>query len=264
MVRLMPAPPLSSVLAEFGVEGVQPEALAGGRGTAWRAGDVVLKPLDMSIDALRWQADVLSSVVPDDFRVAVPLRTHEGELVVEGWTAWPALTGGHAERWLDIVAVGERFHRALGDVERPSALLDARTDGWARADRLAWGELPAGRFSDVPELARLLAVRQSVNAPDQLVHGDLSGNVLFADGLPPAVIDLSPYWRPAAYASAIVAVDAVLWHGADIELLSTVAGRRGGQFLVRALLFRLLSERNPASASTAHRPAVEYVCHRAS
>jgi uncharacterized protein (TIGR02569 family) len=257
----MPAPPPRVVLAEFGVAGGRPEALAGGQGSSWRAGDVVLKPLDMSIDALRWQADVLSRVVPDGFRVAVPLHARGGELVVEGWTGWPLLTGGHAPRWLDIVAVGERFHHALAEVERPSALLDARTDAWGRADRVAWGESPPGRFAHVPDFARLLAVRRPVSTPSQLVHGDLSGNVLFAHGLPPAVIDFSPYWRPAAYASAVVAVDAVLRHRADAELLTVIAGRgSGAQLLVRALLFRLLSERDPAAAAAGCRESIEQVC----
>jgi uncharacterized protein (TIGR02569 family) len=199
----MPAPPAQG-LAAFDVS-ARPEPVSGDQATAWRAGDVVLKPLDMSIDALRWQAEVLGAVESDGFRVAPPLRTGDGDLVVDGWTAWPMLAGTHAPRWADIVAVGERFHRALARVERPAAVLDARTDGWARADRIAWGEQPAGDFGRVPEVGHLLAARTAVSAPSQLIHGDLSGNVLFADGLPPAVIDLSPYWRPPAYASAIVA-----------------------------------------------------------
>ena len=32
---------------------------------------------------------------------------------------------------------------------------------------------------------------------DLLIHADLAGNVLFADGMPPAVIDFSPLERPA-------------------------------------------------------------------
>jgi uncharacterized protein (TIGR02569 family) len=250
----MPAPP-AAVLAAFAVSG-RPERLAGGQGTAWRAGDVVLKPLDMSHEALRWQSEVLGSIETAGLRLAVPLRSRDGELVVDGWTAWPLLAGAHAPRWPEILAVGERFHQALASVERPSAVLDARTDGWARADRIAWGEAPAADFAGLPEVSHLLAARTAVSASNQLIHGDLSGNVLFADGLAPAVIDLSPYWRPAAYASAIVAVDAVLWYGADIGLLSTVAD---AQFLVRALLFRLLASRDPAGAAAAYRPAIEFV-----
>jgi uncharacterized protein (TIGR02569 family) len=243
-----PAPP-GAVLAAFAVSG-RPERLAGGQGTAWRAGDVVLKPLDMSLEALRWQSEVLGSIETAGLRLAVPIRSRDGELAVDGWTAWPLLAGAHAPRW------PERLHQALAGAERPSAVLDARTDGWARADRIAWGEASAADFADLPEVSHLLAARTAVSASNQLIHGDLSGNVLFADGLPPAVIDLSPYWRPAAYASAVVVVDAVLWYGADVGLLSTVAD---AQFLVRALLFRLLASRDPAGAAAAYRPAIEFV-----
>jgi uncharacterized protein (TIGR02569 family) len=247
----MPAPP-DEVLARFGAS-ARPEALPGGQRTAWRAGDVVLKPLDMSLDALRWQADVLGSMACDD---VAPLRSAGGELVVDGWTAWALQAGDHAPRWADILAVGERFHRALAGVERPSSILDARTDPWARADRIAWGEEDAGRFAQAPEVAHLLAARSAVTAASQLIHGDLSGNVLFADGLAPAVIDVSPYWRPVEYAAAIVVVDAVLWHGADVELLS-VGG--DAQLLVRALLFRLLASHDPAVAAAGYCPAIEFV-----
>jgi hypothetical protein len=53
-----------------------------------------------------------------------------------------------------------------------------------------------------------------------------------------------------------VAVDAVLWHGAGLELLAAVAAP---QYLVRALLFRLLSERDPTTTAAGHRSAVDYV-----
>ena len=83
-----------------------------------------------------------------------------------------------------------------------------------------------------------------VDLPDQLIHGDLSGNVLFDPVLPPAVIDWSLYWRPAAYARAVVVVDGLLWYGAGDELAVAEATReQAGQMLVRALLFRLVVDR---------------------
>jgi uncharacterized protein (TIGR02569 family) len=257
----MNAPPPTTLTA-FELDS-RPEPLPGGQGTAWRAGDVVLKPLDMSVAALRWQAEVLNDVEPDGFRVAPPLRSRDGELVVDGWTAWPMLAGVHLPRWADIVAVGERFHRALAHVDRPAEVLDARTDVWARADRIAWGEEPPGDFAGIPEVARLLDAQTPIDAPSQVVHCDLSGNVLFADGLPPAIIDVSAYWRPAQYASAVVVVDAVLWYGADLALLGTVAsGDDGPQLLVRALLLRLLAERDPAAAAPGYRRLVTFITER--
>ena len=62
-----------------------------------------------------------------------------------------------------------------------------------------------------------------VRAANQVIHGELSGNVLFAAGQAPAVIDFSPYRRPAAYADAIVAVDGLLWFGAGRELVKLAA-----------------------------------------
>ncbi|MBW3640702.1 MAG: hypothetical protein KY451_12770 [Actinobacteria bacterium] len=66
--------------------------------------------------------------------------------------------------------------------------------------------------------------------------------MLFAPGLSPAIIDFSPYWRPAAYASAVVAVDGVLLFGAGEALLQRAADEAGTvQTLLRALSFRLIA-----------------------
>ncbi len=83
------------------------------------------------------------------------------------------------------------------------------------------------------------ALRPVDTSASQLVHGDLTGNVLFAEGLPPAVIDVSPYWRPPAFADAVVVGDALLWEGADESLLGAVEDVVDfPQFLLRALVFR--------------------------
>jgi len=252
--------PSPTVLEQFGASGHVPVRLPGGQGTAWRAGDVVLKPLDMAVEALAWQADVLARADFEGVRVAVPLRSRGSALTVEGWAAWPVLAGSHEPRWAEIAAAGENLHRGLAELARPSALLDARTDPWARADRVAWGEAPAGERAKVPDVARLLDLRRPVQAVSRLMHADLTGNVLFAPGLPPAVIDLSLFWRPPAYASAIVAVDAVGWHAAEPELLGRLApGLTGAQLLVRALLFRILAADDAAAAAAALAPAIEHV-----
>jgi uncharacterized protein (TIGR02569 family) len=86
----------------------------------------------------------------------------------------------------------------------------------------------------------LLAARQPVPGPAQIVHGDLLCNVLFAAGLPPAVIDWAPYWRPPAWASAVAVVDALCWHGAGPDVLDRWAHLPDwGQMLIRALIFRI-------------------------
>jgi uncharacterized protein (TIGR02569 family) len=225
--------PPADVLATFGVT-AQPEPLSGGRETAWRCGDLVVKPLDLSVEEVRWQGTLFERLESDGFRVP-RLRG-----VSDGWCAWEYLAGEHRERaWPEVIAVGERFHAAIVDVPRPS-FLDARTNHWAIGERVAWGELPTSDFADVKHLSRLVDARRPVDtSASRLVHGDLTGNVLFADDLPPAVIDFSPYWRPTGFASAIVVGDALLWEGADENLLAAVAHVDDfPQLLLRALIFR--------------------------
>ena len=265
--RLRPA---AAVLAAFGAAG-EPESLGGGQGSSWRAGEIVLKPLDTSEEELAWLEDVLGSLRCDGFRVALPLRAVDGSLVVDGWTAWRAVEGRHEERrWPEIVTVGERFHAALAGLPRPG-FLDRRTNPWAVGDRVAWGELPAQDFADVKHLPRLAALLRPVSAPSQLVHSDLTGNVLFDDRLAPAVIDFSAQWRPTGYASAIVVADALVWEGADESLLHAVA--HVGEFeqhLLRALIFRAVVDRlfrpheppRPDGADP-YLPAVELACRLA-
>ena len=87
-----------------------------------------------------------------------------------------------------------------------------------------------------------------MDLPRQLVHGDLGGNVLFHDALPPAVIDVSPYWRPAGYAGAIVVADAVAWGGAGDEIVEGLLRHQGEQLLLRAVLFRVAVDHREVEA----------------
>jgi uncharacterized protein (TIGR02569 family) len=138
--------------------------------------------------------------------------------------------------------VGERFHAALAGISRPD-FLDQRSSPSAISDRVAWAELPPSQFSRVGHLTRLAAAVRPVIAPSQVIHGDLTGNVLFDDQLPPAIIDLSPYWRPAGYASAIVVADALVWEGASSQILDAVSHVDDfGQYLIQALIFRLVTD----------------------
>jgi uncharacterized protein (TIGR02569 family) len=107
-----------------------------------------------------------------------------------------------------------------------------------------------------------------VVAPSQLIHGDLTGNVLFAEGMTPAVIDLAPYWRPAGYATAIVAADALVFHDADETVLDALpAERELAQLLVRAVLFRrvvaLLSGHRSTALDAAFARAIEIAVRHA-
>ena len=196
-----------------------PEAmpLPGGRGRSWRVGDLVYKPLDFAPEVIAWQARVLAAVDTSEVRVAPPR-------LVDGWVVTPFLEGRHEPgRWQDVIEAGRRFHAALPDVRPPHV-----DDPWARADRVAWQEAP------YPPVDDLLARLEPVDERPALVHGDLTGNVLFHETLPPAIIDFAPYYRPPTFAAAVVVADAVCWEGAPPSLIDLVPT----QFLLRALIYR--------------------------
>lgn len=239
--------PRPGVLDAFGVSGPL-VPLDGGQRTVWRAGGLVLKPLDMSVEELEWQAGVLAAIDgARDVRVAPPVRSEEGRLVVEGWTAWRFEAGSPptAEQYREVMAAGRAFHRHLDGCPRP-AFLDRRDHPWARADRVAWGEEPLDDDgARLPHVEALVGVRRPVGAPAQLVHGDLTDNVHLHPVLPPLVLDFSPYLRPPSYATAIVVADAVVFRGAGLDLIATVCAEEGAEFpqmLVRALLFRAVGD----------------------
>jgi len=234
--------PPDRVIRAFGRSGV-PQPLGGGSGTAWRVGSIVLKRADMSASEIDWQAHVLATTRPHGVRLVLPLRSAEGMFVVEGWIATPYVDAVHEpRRWLDILAVGRRLAAGLAGVPRP-AFLDVRRTPWDVADRVAWGEEAiegTGRYPHIDALARL---RQPIDSSGQVIHGDLTGNVLFAAGLAPAIIDFVAYWRPAAYMGAIVIADALVWESAPDDVVANLdGGPDAPQFLVRALLFRAIAD----------------------
>lgn len=244
------------VLAAFGVQGKQ-HRIAGGTGRSIRVGEVVLKPADDPAEA-EWAATVLADLPADGFRIARPIQAQDGRWTVDGWAASTFLAGTAEpqRRWAELLAASRRFHAAMADIERPP-FIATRTDQWAIGDRVAWGETQIKLSATAqPLLTELLARLRPISARSQPVHGDLSGNVLFADGEPPAVIDFSPYWRPVTYAEAIVAVDALLWYDADPGVIELLDDAAAAQMLSRALVFRLVAE-DIHAASDRRPPAVD-------
>lgn len=244
----------ASVLAAFGVSDRPAVPMMGGTtGSVWRAGYVVLKPADAALGA-RWTADVLSTLSGPGFRVPRPVASAAGDWVADGWVAWQWLAGDAADwsgvspRWRQLAAASRAFHAALAGLPAPR-FLGRDGSAWTVGDQVAWGERDpadlmrsAGRLLG-QQLRRLIGALRPVDLPAQLVHGDLGGNVLFADGEPPAVIDFAPYWRPAGLAIAVAAVDALLWCDAAPEVLDELSDEPAlDQLLARALAYRLVTE----------------------
>lgn len=231
--------PSTEVFDDFGADFARRERLDGGRGRTWRAGHVVIRPTGGGSEA-DWRADVLDDLEhTHEFRTPRPIRAASGAWVVDGWEALQWVPGtADASRVWDVLRAGEAFHRAVFGLPKPS-FIDSSDDPWARADRMAWGELQLP--SDDPMLSRLAAEFRPVGACSQVIHGDLLGNVLFAEGYPPTIIDWAPYWRPAGLGSAIAVADAVCWHGTPLEAVDELGAdvAEWWQLVVRALTFRI-------------------------
>lgn len=119
--------PPETVLAAFGVTD-DPVLLPGGKGGTWRAGQLILKPVEFLAETL-WRADVLHEL-PDsaEFRVARPARTTDGDWVIDGWEASLFVDGApDVSRQDDVLRAGIAFHAAIAGLPRP-AFLDQRDD----------------------------------------------------------------------------------------------------------------------------------------
>ncbi|HZX04632.1 TIGR02569 family protein [Kribbella sp.] len=233
--------PEERVLAAFGV--LEPAVrLVGGQGETWRSGDVVLRRADAES---AWRAEVLS-VLPesDAFRVPRPVRAADGEWVAFGWEASELLAGAtDVRRQDDVLVAAAAFHEAVAGLPRPD-FIDTRRDPWCDGDRVAWREQKIDGTPPYVELVGpLVDAWRPVDLRAQVVHGDLPGNVMFADGLPPAIIDWPVYWRPTSWAAAVAVADALCWYGAEPGLAARWAHLpEWGQMLIRALIYRMTTD----------------------
>jgi uncharacterized protein (TIGR02569 family) len=235
--------PPDHVLRAFGATEGPPELSSGGQGRTWRSGGIVLKAVGDPAEA-SWLANTFEQLHVPGVRLARPVRSSDGRWVVSGWSAGRFVSGSPAPRYDDIVLAADSLHGALAGVGEPRFLRE-RTDLYSWADRVAWGDIDdddgwTGSGHGARLFAALAAGRRPVTARSQIVHGDVYGNVLFAGTAPPAIVDITPYWRPPGWAVGVIAVDALAWGGAPIELLADWnRGPGWPQLLRRALLFRL-------------------------
>jgi uncharacterized protein (TIGR02569 family) len=233
-----PAPP-PEVLEAFGATG-SPVLLAGGMGRTWRAGDVVLKPVEDVVEHA-WVAEVYDAWPDCAVRVPQPLRA-DGAWAYAGWGAH-VFVPGEITRVRDdpawFRAAFEAFHDVVAELPRP-AFLDDRDDAWSYGDRVAWGEAaPSGAPATLRVLERAGGLMTPVDRPAQVVHGDLCVNML-RDGDRPGVIDWPAYHRPRGWALAVVASDAIRWEGAPPSLLEAWGDDPDWtQLVLRALVYRL-------------------------
>ncbi|MGB6182988.1 MAG: TIGR02569 family protein [Rhodococcus sp. (in: high G+C Gram-positive bacteria)] len=253
------AEPPQHVIGTFGLRDVDPVALGADWDGGWRLGDVVLSPVaDHARGA--WSAKIRETLAVEGVRLARPVRSTDGRYVVSGWCADTYIEGVPEPRHDEVVSLATRLHVATSTLEKPRFLTQTPAAPWTdvdvfvAADRAAWETVPfrsarAGGaveptspdgLRSVEVIGQLATLRRPVELADQLVHGDLFGTVLFDGVQAPGITDITPYWRPASWAAAVVVVDALSWGGADDGLIGRWEDMpEWPQMLLRAVMFRL-------------------------
>jgi Ser/Thr protein kinase RdoA (MazF antagonist) len=219
--------------------------IPGGEGRTYRAGDHVYR-LEARPAEATYVAEVYAALPASGFRIPRPIPSFHGTwLSPDGWSAWSFVAGQPAtpsdvSAALDAITV---FHQALASASFP-AFLATKDTPYTRADIAAWGTVPDDLDTNLRALiAPLLALRQPLPPlAAQVIHVDLNDkNLLIAPGVPPAIIDFTPSWRPPAYAVAVFAY----WIGPYREnraiLEQFVAFPAFDQLLLRVALSKLLT-----------------------
>jgi len=190
----------------------EPVLLPGGQGNSYVSDGLVLKR-EEDEGIANWMAELFQSL-PDSSRVRTlrPVRSKEGTWIHEGYVAWVYMEGEHVKgHYGKKLPACREFHRLIGDIEKPR-FLDVPRNSWAAADMVALGEKPFDYDEEFMELYRQVQPHlRPLEARSQLVHGDLSGNILVAPQLPLAIIDFSPAWAPNGFAEGIMLADAIAW-----------------------------------------------------
>jgi uncharacterized protein (TIGR02569 family) len=236
MATAFPSP---EVLASFGLANLPVLPVAGGQGDTFRVADLALKRAHDPRQT-EWLSAILEKIPEQNFRIARPIRARSGDFAVDRWSAARWIEGDtKIENWIDAIAALDAFHAALRHVPDSPHLRRADTP-YTRADDLVWSnQLPDATLG--PTADRLFYLRRPLDLPAQLIQGDPSeGNLLFAPNLPPAIIDIAPYWHPSDYSVAMLIADGIAWSAAPLTLLDLANSRpEMPQLLLRAVLFRL-------------------------
>lgn len=230
-----------STLAKFGIEdrGIK---LAGGQETTMKFGYVVVKPVDDESHAT-FSAEIFDSIEPEGYRISKPVKSVGGKYVEDGFVVSKFEEGKHDySRIDDMLKISERLHNDLRRLDYDA--IPKFDNCWAKAQNVIWEgeELPGGISGSMKQFCEeLLSELKSLDLPKQLIHSDLSGNILFHDKLTPLVIDYSPAYAPYEYASALIVCDNIAWNDADMANLNLLKKYGIEDEVVKyAVVFRIL------------------------
>ncbi|KRE32901.1 hypothetical protein [Paenibacillus sp. Soil724D2] len=216
--------------------------LSGGQNTSVRVSNAVLKPVD-DIQHSEWLLNIIYNIIPQGYRVSKPIRSKYGTFVSKGWACTQYEVGKDVKgRIEEKLLVSKLFHRDLSSIDFGNF---PHTDNpWSKGHRIAWqidelpGELPRETQEIINKLLSRVSLKEHYKV--QIVHSDLSGNILFDHVLSPLVIDFSPTIAPVEYAEAILVCDCIAWQGSNISEIDLLPDNElYKEMIIRAIIFRL-------------------------
>ncbi|QFQ02932.1 hypothetical protein CUROG_07920 [Corynebacterium urogenitale] len=268
----MTTPPPPHILASFQVPAARPTQLESEWSRGWRCDRAVIGHADEPARAA-WIARTMAKMRPAGVSVSRPILSSDGRYSVSGWRARTFLSGHRAPRFDEIATAAMRISEALKGESRPAFLHPptiggqwGETEIFAAMEEAAFADDPtqwvraALRQDTVPredvaaalsKAAELAEAREDLTEPDQLVHSDALGCVIFDGYSDPVLTDLVPAWRPAAWPVALLIVDAMAWGNGPDALLDRWSHLPDfWQLVLRAALYRVLLHATLPNART--------------
>lgn len=237
------APPTQNIAEAFGSKEA-PVLLKGGQGTSYRSGNIILKPSE-GTEIQNWTAETYESLVESpEVRFPKPIKSIHGTWVCQGYIALSFLEGEHVRGHYDKkLSASIAFHKLLKGIPKPD-FIGLGENSWSVGDLVAWDKLPFDYDQEFMDLYNQIKTNlKQLDLPEQLVHGDLSGNFLVHPTLPVAIIDYSHAWAPNGFAEGIMLADVIAWEHAstkDLEVFKQIPNI--DQFAWRGILRRITEQ----------------------
>jgi uncharacterized protein (TIGR02569 family) len=232
--------PPNNVIKNFGIKG-KIKKFSGGQGTTYLIRDIVLKPTDDEKELI-WIAETFNRLKANQLRLPKYIKSKNNKWIENGWAAYHHIEGKHYKKRINEKKdVSEKFHLLIKRLPCPS-FIKYRKNPWSKADKMAWEEIPLKCHTKIkPYALKLKSCLKPIKLKNQIIHGDIGGNILFSNDKPPAVIDFSPYFRPVDFALAILVVDSLVWDDTSNNILKLFKDKKEfTQLLLRAELRRIL------------------------
>lgn len=232
----------SEILNSFNQSG-EVHSLTGGQNSSVRVDNAVLKPVGDNTQFCEWGLNILHSINPHGYRLSKPIKCNKGNFVYRGWCCTGYEPGEHRQGEVkQKLEVARLFHKDLVNIDFND--IPKADDPWSIAHDIAWQKenLPPNiskeAFKIIDDLICMVKLKENYKV--QIIHSDLSGNILFDNVLSPLIIDFSPKIAPIEYAEAILVCDCIAWQGSPTSELELICNSMFSiEMIVRAVIFRL-------------------------